>query len=105
MRSRGLRWLTMAVIPMSLCSARLQVFLFMIPALFTPRQAPLVLFSLYVLSILAAMVTALAFKPGLASSEPFVLEMPPYRWPTLHQMVQHAWREVRHFLRRATRFI
>ncbi len=47
MRSRALRLLTMLVIPVSLCSARLQVFIFLAAAIFTPRQAPWVIFSLY----------------------------------------------------------
>ena len=105
MRSRGLRLLTMMVIPFSLCSARLQVFLFFIAALFPPRLAPLVLFSLYVMSIAAAMLTSLVFKRRFVNSDPFVLEIPPYRFPTLRQIVLRGWHEVRHFLRRATRFI
>jgi len=105
MRSRGLRLLTMMVIPFSLCSARLQVFLFFIAALFPPRIAPLVLFSLYVISIAAAMLTSLLFKRRFVNSDPFVLEIPPYRFPTLRQVVLRGWHEVRHFLRRATRFI
>ena len=105
MRSRGLRLLTMLVIPFSLCSARLQVFLFFIAALFPPRIAPLVLFSLYVMSIGAAMFTSLVFKRRFENSDPFVLEIPPYRFPTLRQVVLRGWHEVGHFLRRATRFI
>ena len=105
MRSRGLRLLTMLVIPFSLCSARLQVFLFFIAALFPPRTAPLVLFSLYLMSIGAAMLTALIFKRRFENSDPFVLEIPPYRFPTLRQVVLRGWHEVGHFLRRATRFI
>ncbi|HKI64570.1 MAG TPA: ferrous iron transport protein B [Burkholderiales bacterium] len=105
MRSRGLRLLTMLVIPFSLCSARLQVFLFFIAALFPPRAAPLVLFSLYVMSIAAAMFTSLVFKRRLINSDPFVLEIPPYRFPTVRQIVLRGWHEVRHFLRRASRFI
>ena len=105
MRSRGLRLLTMLVIPFSLCSARLQVFLFFIAALFPPRIAPLVLFSLYVMSIGAAMLTSLVFKRRFENSDPFVLEIPPYRFPTLRQVVLRGWHEVGHFLRRATRFI
>jgi len=105
MRSRGLRLLTMMVIPFSLCSARLQVFLFFIAALFPPRLAPLVLFSLYVMSIAAAMLTSLVFKRRFVNNDPFVLEIPPYRFPTLRQIVLRGWHEVRHFLRRATRFI
>jgi ferrous iron transport protein B len=104
-RSRGLRLLTMLVIPLSLCSARLQVFVFFIAALFSARAAPLVLFSLYVISILSAMATSLLFKRRYVNNDPFVLEMPPYRLPTLRQVALRGWHEVRHFTRRATRFI
>jgi ferrous iron transport protein B len=105
MRSRGLRLLTMMIIPVSLCSARLQVFLFLTAAIFVPRQAPWVIFSLYLMSFVAAIVTAVVFKDRFRSDEPFVLELPPYRLPTLRQIVLRAWQEVRHFLRRATKFI
>lgn len=104
-RSRGLRLLTMLTIPFSLCSARLQVFVFFTAALFSPWQAPLVLFSLYLISILLAMLTALAFKGRYINSEPFIIEMPPYRFPTTKQIVLRAWQEIRHFLGRVTRFI
>ena len=104
-RSRGLRLLTMLTIPFSLCSARLQVFVFFTAALFSPWQAPLVLFSLYLISILLAMLTALAFKGRYINSEPFIIEMPPYRFPTTKQIVLRAWQEIRHFLSRVTRFI
>lgn len=105
MRSRGLRLLTMLAIPMSLCSARLQVFVFFIAALFSARSGPIALFSLYVLSIAAVMLTSLLFKGRYANNDSFVLEMPPYRFPTLRQIVLRGWHELRHFLRRATRFI
>ena len=104
-RSRGLRLLTMLTIPFSLCSARLQVFVFFTAALFSPWQAPLVLFTLYLISILLAMLTALAFKGRYINSEPFIIEMPPYRFPTTKQIVLRAWQEIRHFLSRVTRFI
>ena len=58
MRSRGLRLLTMLIIPLSLCSARLQVFVFLTAAIFAPRQAPWCIFSLYLMSFAAAIVTA-----------------------------------------------
>ena len=105
MRTRPLRLLSMLVIPFSLCSARLQVFLFLTTALFTPRQAPLVLFSLYVMSFAAALGSAFLAKSKLQSTEPFVLELPPYRLPTVRQVALRGWREVRHFLHRATKFI
>ena len=54
MRSRAMRLLTMLVIPFSLCSARLQVFIFFTAALFSAKAAPVVLFSLYLFSFAAA---------------------------------------------------
>jgi len=105
MRSRALRLLSMLVIPFSLCSARLQVYLFMTTALFTAGQAPLVLFSLYLASFAAAFLTALVFGRRLKSDEPFVLELPPYRQPVLKQVLLRGWHEIAHFLRRASTFI
>jgi ferrous iron transport protein B len=104
-RSRGQRLLSMLVIPFSLCSARLQVFVFITAALFAPPHAPLVLFSLYLASFAAALLTALIFKKRLSSDEPFVLELPPYRFPTIRQLWLRSWHEVSHFLRRASLFI
>ncbi|MEN9681851.1 MAG: ferrous iron transport protein [Pseudomonadota bacterium] len=105
MRSRALRLLTMLVIPFSLCSARLQVFLFLTGALFSTTSAPLVLFSLYLLSFAGAILTAFVFKGRYVSNEPFVLELPPYRLPTPRQVMMRAWLEVQHFLVRASKFI
>ncbi|MBU1776231.1 MAG: ferrous iron transporter B, partial [Gammaproteobacteria bacterium] len=56
-------------------------------------------------SFAAAIVTALLFRKNFQNSEPFVLELPPYRFPTLQQMLMRGWLEVRHFLQRATKFI
>lgn len=105
MRSRASRLLSMLVIPFSLCSARLQVFVFISAALFSPQAAPVVLFSLYLFSFATAILTAVLFKRYFPSNEPFVLELPPYRFPTLRQMVLRGWHEVRHFINRATKFI
>src|SRR3989338_2810139 len=88
-----------------LCSARLQVFVFITAGLLSPKAAPLVLFSLYLFSFAAAILTALLFKGKFRSNEPFVLELPPYRFPTAYQIVMRGWLEIRHFLRRATKFI
>ena len=95
----------MLIIPFSLCSARLQVFIFISAALFSAQVAPLVLFSLYLFSFAAAILTAVIFKGKFRSNEPFVLELPPYRLPTARQLLQRSWLEVQHFLRRATKFI
>ena len=100
-----MRLLSMLTIPMSLCSARLQVFVFLAAAVFAPSRAPWVLFGLYLASFAAVIVTALLFRGRFASREPFVIELPPYRMPTLRQVWLRGWVEVKHFLRRATNFI
>ncbi|HOY85923.1 MAG: ferrous iron transport protein B [Methylotenera sp.] len=105
MRSRPMRLLTMLVIPLSLCSARLQVFIFMITALFTAKQAPFVLFTLYIMSFATMFLTAVLFQGQYKNTEPFILELPPYRFPTVRQIVLRGWHEVKHFLNRATKFI
>lgn len=105
MRSRQMRLLTMLVIPLSLCSARLQVFLFMITALFTPTQGPIVLFTLYLMSFFTMFLTAVLLQGKFKNQEPFILELPPYRFPTYRQIVLRGWQEVTHFLTRASKFI
>ncbi len=105
MRERALRLLTMLIIPLSLCSARLQVFLFIIAAVFSPLQAPWVIFGFYLASFAAMILTALIFRKRFSSSEPFVVELPPWRQPALKQVWMRGWLEVHHFLTRATRFI
>ncbi len=105
MRSRSMRLLSMLVIPFSLCSARLQVFVFMCAALFTPQQAPLVLFTLYLTSFAATLLSALLFRNQFRNNEPFLLELPPYRFPTPRQILLRGWHEVGHFLNRASKFI
>jgi len=105
MRDPALRLLSMLIIPFSLCSARLNVFLFMAAAFFAPRQGALVIFGLYLTSFVAAVLTALLFRGRFPSQEPLVLELPPYRLPTVPQMLTRAWLEVRHFWFWARRFI
>lgn len=105
MRSRQMRLLTMLVIPLSLCSARLQVFLFMITALFTAKQGPIVLFSLYMMSFFTMFITAILLQGQFKNKEPFILELPPYRFPTYQQIILRGWQEVKHFLTRASKFI
>jgi ferrous iron transport protein B len=105
MRSQALRWLTMLIITFSLCSARLQVFVFLIAATFPNQQGATVLFSLYLLSFLVALGAAFILKGQFKNQEPFVLELPPYRFPTLKQVVIRGWGEVMHFVKRASGFI
>jgi ferrous iron transport protein B len=106
-RDPAMRLLAMLVIPFALCQARLTVFVFL-AAIFFPRPwwaAPLVLFGFYVLSFMAAILTGLIFKRAFPSREPFVLELPPYRPPSLPTMLRRAWREMTNFMVTTRSFI
>jgi ferrous iron transport protein B len=105
MRSRALRLLTMLVIPFSLCSARLQVFLFFSTAIFAPRAAAAVMFSLYLMSFLMAFLTALVWRGKYRSVEPLLLELPPYRFPTFKHLLVPGWQQSQYFLSRASGYI
>ncbi|GAB7129244.1 ferrous iron transport protein B [Silvimonas sp. JCM 19000] len=101
---RGRR-LTMLTIPFALCSARLQIFLFLTAALFTQSQAPWVLTGLYLISLLVALGTAWLLRGRQMCSEPFALELPPYRLPLWRQMFARGWGECRSFLQMASTMI
>ena len=105
MRSKTTRFLTMLIIPFSLCSARLQVFLFFTAIFFSPQMGALVLFFMYILSFLIIIITALIFKDKKAINESVMIEMPPYRLPTIKQTLLTAIHEINHFLKRASKFI
>jgi ferrous iron transport protein B len=90
---------------MSLMGFGCNVFIFMTTALFSASVAPAVLFSLYLFSFVAAILTAFIFKGKYPNQEPLVLELPPYRFPTVRQMLLRAWMETQHFLRFAWKFI
>ncbi|HEC18337.1 MAG TPA: ferrous iron transport protein B [Gammaproteobacteria bacterium] len=97
------RIVTMLLIPFTLCSARLQVFVFLISILFSPRMAPWVLFFLYFSSFIAIILVGLFLKAIKISNkpEPFIMEIPPYRLPTARSVALRSWHELRHFLKRA----
>lgn len=105
-RSRSQRIAAMMMIPFSLCSARLQVFLFFTTAIFSPRAAPWVLFSLYVMSFVLAFFTAWLMRSRTRhNTDPMLMELPPYRLPTLAALTRQSFRESGHFLRQAGGFI
>ncbi len=105
MRSRGTRLLSMLVIPFSLCSARLQVLVFLAAAFFSRQTAPLVMFSLYAVSFTVAFGTALVWRRRFKDDEPLLLELPPYRLPTVRALFAQGWQSSRHFLENAGIFI
>ncbi len=96
------RRMTIMLAPFMSCSARLPVY-GLITAAFFPRWGGLVVFSLYILGLLCAILSGVILKKTLFKGEPaaFVLELPPYRLPTLKNCLMHVWEKVRGFLVKA----
>ncbi len=101
------RIITILVIPFTLCSARLQVFLFVAGILFAPSVAPWVIFSLYLFSFVMVILVGLFLKHVrfAGKPEPFIMEIPPYRLPTVKTVALRAWEEMKAFLNRASTLI
>jgi len=99
--SRNSRMITMLINPLMSCSARLPVYVLLTGAFF-PKHASVVLLSLYVTGILLAVIMARLFKRFLFKKEdvPFVMELPPYRMPTLKSILIHMWEKARQYLRK-----
>lgn len=98
---RKSRLITMLVNPLMSCSARLPIYLVMVGAFF-PRQASLVLLFIYATGILLAVLMARLFSKFLVKGDdtPFVMELPPYRMPTMKSILRHTWEKGAQYLKK-----
>lgn len=99
--SRNSRMVTMLINPFMSCSARLPVYLLFV-GVFFKSYASLALFGLYFTGILLAVISARLFKKFLFPKEdtPFVMELPPYRMPTLKAVSIHMWDKSQQYLKK-----
>jgi ferrous iron transport protein B len=99
--SRRDRMITMLITPFMSCSARLPVYILFISAFFAKNQGS-VLFLLYALGVIFAIISALLLKTFFFKSEeiPFVMELPPYRLPTIRSVFKHVWFRTGLYLRK-----
>ncbi|MDD3408532.1 MAG: ferrous iron transport protein B, partial [Methanobacteriaceae archaeon] len=96
------RLTTMLIIPFMSCSARLPVYALLTAAFFAAYQG-LIIFALYVIGIIVAIIVALIFKRTLFKglSTPFVMELPSYKLPSLKGVLIHTWERIVVFLKNA----
>lgn len=94
--------LTILITPFMSCSAKMPVYLLMV-SMFFKDSGPLVIFGIYILGVVIAILTALLFKSTVlkGKNSPFVMELPPYRLPSAKTLLLHIWERVRDFLVRA----
>ena len=106
LEDRRERTLTAMMAPMMSCGARLPVYA-LFAAAFFPVQGQNVVFALYLIGILMAVLTGLLLRNTLLQGEsaPFVMELPAYHVPTLRGILTHTWERLKGFLIRAGRVI
>ncbi len=99
--SRSSRIITMIITPFMSCSARLPVFI-LLAATFFPEHAGLMMMLMYVMGIAVAVLTARLMRRFLypVDETPFVMELPPYRMPTLKTTLSHMWDKCAQYLRK-----
>lgn len=96
------RRLTIMIIPFMSCGARMPIYVYFASIFFTTHKG-LVTFSMYLLGIVIAMLSAILLsKTVLRGSEaPFIIELPPYRLPDTKSLFLHIWDKVKDFIVRA----
>ena len=103
LKSRTDRLVTIMIIPFMSCGAKLPVYMLLTAAFFAPEVAANVMFGIYLLGIVVGLWTALILKKTVmkSDSEPFVMELPPYRWPTLASVLFQAKIKALMYLKKA----
>ena len=98
--------LTALLIPLMSCGARLPVYVLFV-GVFFPDSTGTVIWSLYVMGIMLAILMGLIFKKTLFRGEApmFIMELPPYRMPSFSSLCLHTWEKGKHFLFKAGTYI
>ncbi len=101
LESRRDRLLTILITPLMSCSARLPVYI-LFAGTFFPRRAGNIIFLLYLFGVLMAIAAGKLFSLTIlrAQGAPFVMELPPYRLPTLRTSLLHTWDRGSQYLRK-----
>ena len=99
--SRNSRLITMLVLPFMSCSARLPIYIMIIGTFFATNQS-LIMLSLYAIGIVVAILMSRVLKRFLIKNDdtPFVMELPPYRFPTGKAIWRHTWSKGKQYLQK-----
>ncbi len=94
---------TIMVLPLMSCSARLPIYALIIPAFFAAKYQALVMWLIYLIGVIIALIAARIMKNTLfkGSGEVYLMELPPYRVPTLKSLMLHMWDRGKMYLRKA----
>ncbi len=106
LENRKDRILAIMMNPFMSCGARLPVYT-LFAAAFFPQKGGLLIFGIYLIGILLAVLTGLLFKKTILRGEvsSFVMELPPYHMPTFSGVMLHTWHRLKSFLIKAGKII
>ena len=101
LENRKDRLITIMMIPFMSCGTKYPIYMLFVTALFTRHQGA-ILFSVYFIGMLMAVFTAIMLRKLFRNKEdiPFVMELPPYRMPTLRNSLHHMWGRSQQYLRK-----
>lgn len=96
------RIVTMLIIPLMSCEARIPIYIMIIATFFSRGSAPFIMMSLYLIGMVLAVIISRLFSKTLFKGEdtPFVMELPPYRFPTAKALVRHTWEKGKMYLKK-----
>jgi len=94
---------TIMVLPLMSCSARLPIYALVIPAFFAAKYQATMMWIIYLIGVAAALVAARLLKNTLfkGDGEVYLMELPPYRMPTLRSLLLHMWDKAKVYLHKA----
>jgi len=100
--SRRSRLITMLILPFMSCSARLPIYIMIVGTFFAATWRSWIMLSLYAIGIILAVIVSKIFSRYIIKGEdtPFVMELPPYRWPTAKAIGRHTWEKGKEYLKK-----
>lgn len=100
--SRRSRLITILILPFMSCSARLPIYIMIIGTFFAAQYRSWVMIMLYVIGVIVAIIVSKVFSSFVVKGEdtPFVMELPPYRWPTPKAIGRHTWEKGKEYLKK-----
>ena len=100
--SRRSRLITILILPFMSCSARLPIYIMIIGTFFAAQYRSWMMIMLYVIGVIVAIIVSKVFSSFVVKGEdtPFVMELPPYRWPTPKAIGRHTWEKGKEYLKK-----
>ena len=100
--NRRNRLITILVLPLMSCSARLPIYIMIIGTFFAIEYQSVIMISLYAIGIILAVLMSRIFSKWMIKGDdtPFVMELPPYRFPTAKAIARHTWEKGKQYLKK-----